>query len=165
MQQFRVGFGFDVHQLKDGHPFWLAGIQIPHFQGAFGHSDADVVIHAICDALLGAAALGDIGKHFPDTDMQFKGIDSKILLKKVVELLAQYHYQVGNLDVTLVLEKPKIKPFIEQMQSTLAQVMGVQNDQISLKATTNEKMGFVGREEGVAAHAVALIYKNNLLGS
>ncbi len=165
MQQFRVGFGFDVHQLKDGHPFWLAGIQIPHFQGAFGHSDADVVIHAICDALLGAAALGDIGKHFPDTDMQFKGIDSKILLKKVVELLAQHHYQVGNIDVTLVLEKPKIKPFIEQMQSTLAQVMGVQNDQISLKATTNEKMGFVGREEGVAAHAVALIYKNNLLGS
>jgi 2-C-methyl-D-erythritol 2,4-cyclodiphosphate synthase len=163
MQQFRVGFGFDVHQLKDGHPFWLAGIQVPHFQGAFGHSDADVVIHAICDALLGAAALGDIGKHFPDTDMQFKGIDSKILLKKVVELLAKQHYQIGNIDVTLVLEKPKIKPFINQMQSTLAQVMGVQSDQISLKATTNEKMGYVGREEGVAAHAVALIYKNNLL--
>jgi 2-C-methyl-D-erythritol 2,4-cyclodiphosphate synthase len=165
MQQFRVGFGFDVHQLKDGHPFWLAGIQIPHFQGAFGHSDADVVIHAICDALLGAAALGDIGKHFPDTDMQFKGIDSKILLKKVVELLDQHHYQVGNIDVTLVLEKPKIKHFIDQMQSTLALVMGVQNNQISLKATTNEKMGFVGREEGVAAHAVALIYSNHLLNS
>ena len=164
MQQFRVGFGFDVHQLKDGHPFWLAGIQVPHFQGAFGHSDADVVIHAICDALLGASALGDIGKHFPDTDMQFKGIDSKILLQKVVELLSQHHYAIGNIDVTLVLEKPKIKPFIDQMQSTLAQVMGVQNDQVSLKATTNEKMGFVGREEGVAAHAVALIYKNNLLG-
>lgn len=163
MQQFRVGFGFDVHQLKDGHPFWLAGIQVPHFQGAFGHSDADVVIHAICDALLGAAALGDIGKHFPDTDMQFKGIDSKILLKKVVELLATNQYAVGNIDVTLVLEKPKIKPFISQMQGTLAQVMGVQTDQISLKATTNEKMGFVGREEGVAAHAVALIYKNNIL--
>jgi len=165
MQSFRVGFGFDVHQLKDGHPFWLAGIQVPHFQGAYGHSDADVVIHAICDALLGAAALGDIGKHFPDTDMQFKGIDSKILLKKVVALLAQHQYAVGNIDVTLVLEKPKIKPFIEQMQATLAQVMGVENDQISLKATTNEKMGFVGREEGVAAHAVALIYKNNLLNS
>ena len=165
MQQYRVGFGFDVHQLKDGHPFWLAGIQVPHFQGAYGHSDADVVIHAICDSLLGAAALGDIGKHFPDTDMQFKGIDSKILLKKVVELLGQHHYQVGNIDVTLVLEKPKIKPFIDQMQSTLAQVMGIQNDQISLKATTNEKMGFVGREEGVAAHAVALIYRSNLLGS
>jgi 2-C-methyl-D-erythritol 2,4-cyclodiphosphate synthase len=164
MQPFRVGFGFDVHQLRDGHPFWLAGIQVPHFQGAFGHSDADVVIHAICDALLGAAALGDIGKHFPDTDMQFKGIDSKILLQKVVELLSQHHYAIGNIDVTLVLEKPKIKPFIDQMQSTLAQVMGVQNDQVSLKATTNEKMGFVGREEGVAAHAVALIYKNNLLG-
>ena len=164
MQPFRIGFGFDVHQLRDGHPFWLAGIQVPHFQGAYGHSDADVVIHAICDALLGAAALGDIGKHFPDTDMQFKGIDSKILLKKVVELLGQRHYQIGNIDVTLVLEKPKIKPFIDQMQSTLAQVMGVQNDQVSLKATTNEKMGFVGREEGVAAHAVALIYKNNLLG-
>lgn len=163
MQQFRVGFGFDVHQLKDGHPFWLAGIQVPHFQGAFGHSDADVVIHAICDALLGAAALGDIGKHFPDTDMQFKGIDSKILLKKVVELLATNQYAVGNIDVTLVLEKPKIKPFISKMQGTLAQVMGVQTDQISLKATTNEKMGFVGREEGVAAHAVALIYKNNIL--
>jgi 2-C-methyl-D-erythritol 2,4-cyclodiphosphate synthase len=165
MQSFRVGFGFDVHQLKDGHPFWLAGIQVPHYQGAFGHSDADVVIHAICDALLGAAALGDIGKHFPDTDMQFKGIDSKVLLKKVVTLLAQHQYAVGNIDVTLVLEKPKIKPFIEQMQATLAQVMGVENDQISLKATTNEKMGFVGREEGVAAHAVALIYKNNILGS
>jgi 2-C-methyl-D-erythritol 2,4-cyclodiphosphate synthase len=164
MQPFRIGFGFDVHQLRDGHPFWLAGIQVPHFQGAYGHSDADVVIHAICDSLLGAAALGDIGKHFPDTDMQFKGIDSKILLQKVVELLSQHHYAIGNIDVTLVLEKPKIKPFIDQMQSTLAQVMGVQNDQVSLKATTNEKMGFVGREEGVAAHAVALIYKNNLLG-
>jgi 2-C-methyl-D-erythritol 2,4-cyclodiphosphate synthase len=163
MQQFRVGFGFDVHQLKDGHPFWLAGIQVPHFQGAYGHSDADVVIHAICDALLGAAALGDIGKHFPDTDAQFKGIDSKILLKKVTTLLGQHHYYIGNIDVTLVLEKPKIKPFIDQMQSTLALVMGVQNDQISLKATTNEKMGFIGREEGVAAHAVALIYKNNIL--
>ena len=163
MQQFRVGFGFDVHQLKDGHPFWLAGIQIPHFQGAFGHSDADVVIHAICDALLGAAALGDIGKHFPDTDMQFKGIDSKLLLKKVVELLGARQYQVGNVDVTLVLEKPQIKPFIDQMQATLAMVMGLQNDQISLKATTNEKLGYVGREEGVAAHAVALIYRNNLL--
>lgn len=163
MQQFRVGFGFDVHQLKDGHPFWLAGIQVPHSQGAFGHSDADVVIHAICDALLGAAALGDIGKHFPDTDMQFKGIDSKILLKKVVELLNQKHYQIGNIDVTLVLEKPKIKPFIAQMQSTLAAVMNVQIDQLSLKATTNEKLGFIGREEGVAAHAVALIYKSNLL--
>ncbi len=164
MQPFRVGFGFDVHQLRDGHPFWLAGIQVPHFQGAYGHSDADVVIHAICDSLLGAAALGDIGKHFPDTDMQFKGIDSKILLQKVVELLSQHHYAIGNIDVTLVLEKPKIKSFIDQMQSTLAQVMGGQNDQVSLKATTNEKMGFVGREEGVAAHAVALIYKNNLLG-
>ena len=163
MQKFRVGFGFDVHQLKDGHPFWLAGIQVPHFQGAFGHSDADVVIHAICDALLGAAALGDIGKHFPDTDMQFKGIDSKILLTKVVELLASKRYEIGNIDVTLVLEKPKIKPFISQMQSTLAQVMSINEDQISLKATTNEKMGYVGREEGVAAHAVALIYMNNLL--
>lgn len=158
MQSFRVGFGFDVHQLKDGHPFWLAGIQVPHFQGAFGHSDADVVIHAICDALLGAAAMGDIGKHFPDTDMQFKGIDSKLLLKKVVSLLNDKSYKVGNVDVTLVLEKPKIKPFIEQMQVTLAEVMGIQADQISLKATTNEKMGFIGREEGVAAHAVALIY-------
>lgn len=158
MQSFRVGFGFDVHQLKDGHPFWLAGVQVPHFQGAFGHSDADVVIHAICDALLGAAAMGDIGKHFPDTDMQFKGIDSKLLLKKVVSLLNDKSYKVGNVDVTLVLEKPKIKSFIEQMQVTLAEVMGIQADQISLKATTNEKMGFIGREEGVAAHAVALIY-------
>lgn len=165
MQAFRVGFGFDVHQLKDGHPFWLAGIQVPHYQGAFGHSDADVVIHAICDALLGAAALGDIGKHFPDTDMQFKGIDSKILLKKVVELLATNHYAVGNVDVTLVLEKPKIKPFIEHMQHTLALVMGVESNQISLKATTNEKMGFIGREEGVAAHAVALIYSKKMLSA
>jgi 2-C-methyl-D-erythritol 2,4-cyclodiphosphate synthase len=161
MQPYRIGFGFDVHQLKDGHPFWLAGIQVPHFQGAFGHSDADVVIHAICDALLGAAALGDIGKHFPDTDMNFKGIDSKILLKQVVELLHKSGYDIGNIDVTLVLEKPKIKPFLEQMNSTLANVMGVEVNQISLKATTNEKMGFVGREEGVAAHAVALICKTN----
>lgn len=161
MHPFRIGFGFDVHQLKENHPFWLAGIAVPHQKGAFGHSDADVVIHAICDALLGAAALGDIGKHFPDTDNKFKGIDSKILLREVVYLLQKHHYHIGNIDVTLVLEKPKIKPLLDQMISTLAEVIGIEKNQISLKATTNEKMGFIGREEGVAAHAVALIYRKS----
>lgn len=159
MFPFRIGFGFDVHQLKDGHPFWLAGIQVPHHQGAFGHSDADVIIHAICDAYLGAAALGDIGKHFPDTEAQFKNIDSKILLKQVVELLQKNNFSIGNIDVTLVLERPKVRPYIDQMRETLAQVMGIEINQVSLKATTSENMGYVGRQEGVAAHAVALIYQ------
>ncbi len=161
MNPFRIGFGFDVHRLKKDHPFWIAGIQVPHSHGAYGHSDADVVIHAVCDALLGAAALGDIGKHFPDTDMQFKNIDSKILLQKVSDLLCKNAYSIGNIDITLVLEKPKIKPHIEQMTKTLAHVLKIDVTQLSIKATTNEKLGYIGREEGVAAHAVALIYKSN----
>ena len=157
MFPFRIGFGFDVHKLKDGHPFWLGGIQIPHFQGAYGHSDADVIIHAICDALLGAAALGDIGKHFPDTDVAFKNIDSKILLTNVNELLKKNNYSIGNIDVTLVLEKPKINPYIPQMIETLSGVLNLAANQISIKATTNERMGYIGKEEGVAAYAVALL--------
>ena len=155
----RVGFGYDVHALKEGHPFWLGGIQIPAEKGAYGHSDADVLIHAICDALLGAANLGDIGLHFPDTSADFKGIDSKILLKDVVKLLADKGYSVGNIDATVVLEKPKLRPHIATMAQTMADVMGIDADCVSVKATTSEKLGFVGRQDGVTAHAVALIAK------
>ena len=155
--KIRVGFGFDVHQLKDGLSFTLGGITIPHSKGALGHSDADVLIHAICDALLGAAGLRDIGHYFPDTSSEFKGIDSKILLSRVMVLLEERSYTIGNIDATLCLEKPKINPFIEQMKSTLAPIMKINVEDFSIKATTNEKMGFVGREEGVAAYAVALI--------
>ncbi len=154
---FRVGFGFDVHQLEPGIPFFLGGVRIEHHKGAKGHSDADVIIHAICDALLGAAALGDIGKHFPDTSNEFKGIDSSILLAKVVSILKEKSITIGNVDVSVVLEKPKIAPHIQAMREKLASVMQIDIDCVSIKATTNEKMGFVGREEGVAAHAVALI--------
>jgi 2-C-methyl-D-erythritol 2,4-cyclodiphosphate synthase len=159
MVNFRVGFGFDVHQLSENHDFWLGGIQIPHEKGAVGHSDADVLIHAICDALLGAADMKDIGYHFPDTSNEFKDIDSKILLKKVVELLAEHQYKIGNIDSTVCLQKPKIKPYIEAMKNTLAEVMGIPSGQISIKATTTEKLGFVGREEGVSAYAIVLIYQ------
>ncbi len=161
MQPFRVGFGFDVHQLAEGYDFWLGGIKVEHYKGAVGHSDADVLIHAICDALLGAAALGDIGVHFPDTSMEFKGIDSKILLKRVVDLIREKGYEIGNIDATVSLQKPKIKPVIPTMQKVLAEVMGIEVDLLSIKATTTEKLGYVGTEEGVNAHAVALIYKNN----
>jgi 2-C-methyl-D-erythritol 2,4-cyclodiphosphate synthase len=153
----RIGFGFDVHQLRDGNDFWLGGIRVDHPRGAVGHSDADVVIHAICDALLGAAALGDIGKHFPDTSAQFKNIDSKILLAEVIKLLDEANYRVGNVDVSLCLEKPKIASYIDRMREVLAPIMKISPGDISIKATTNEKMGFVGREEGVACYAVALI--------
>lgn len=158
--KFRIGFGFDVHQLQEGIPFFLGGIKINHLKGAKGHSDADVIIHAMCDALLGAANLGDIGKHFPDTSEKFKGIDSKILLRDVIALLKKSKYYIGNIDVTLVLEKPKIKDYISEMQTVLASVMQISTDDISIKATTNEKMGFIGREDGVAAYAVALICKS-----
>ncbi len=161
MQPFRVGFGFDVHQLAEGHDFWIGGIKVEHYKGAVGHSDADVLIHAICDALLGAAALGDIGVHFPDTSMEFKGIDSKILLKRVVDLIREKGYEIGNIDATVSLQKPKIKPVIPTMQKVLAEVMGIEVDLLSIKATTTEKLGYVGTEEGVNAHAVALIYKKN----
>ena len=153
----RVGFGFDVHQLREGLPFSLGGIIIPHAKGAAGHSDADVIIHAICDALLGAAGLRDIGNQFPDTAAEFKGIDSKILLTRVMTLLSKENYTVGNVDVTLCLEQPKINPHIDEMRKVLAGVMQIAVSEISIKATTNEKMGYVGREEGVAAYAVALI--------
>jgi 2-C-methyl-D-erythritol 2,4-cyclodiphosphate synthase len=156
----RVGFGFDVHQLKEGQDFWLGGIKIPHTKGAVGHSDADVLIHTICDALLGAANLRDIGFHFPPTDNKYKGIDSKILLKEVVELVLSKGYQIGNIDTTIALERPKINPFIPEMKSVLAQLLQVDEDDVSIKATTTEKLGFEGREEGVSAYAVVLIQKN-----
>ncbi|MEP7263658.1 MAG: 2-C-methyl-D-erythritol 2,4-cyclodiphosphate synthase [Bacteroidota bacterium] len=158
--KIKVGFGFDVHQLKEGLPFTLGGIVIPHHKGALGHSDADVLIHAICDALLGAAGLKDIGHYFPDTSAEFKGIDSKILLTRVVNLLTEKGYTISNVDATLCLEKPKINPFIDQMKVTLAPLMKIDAEDFSIKATTNEKMGFVGREEGVAAYAVALIVRS-----
>lgn len=158
--KIRVGFGFDVHQLKEGNELWLGGIQLQHQKGAVGHSDADVLIHAICDALLGAAGLRDIGFHFPDTSAEFKGIDSKILLARVENLLQNEGYSIGNIDCTLVLERPKINPYIDSMKKTLAAVLKIEMQDIAIKATTNEKMGFVGREEGVCAYAVALIEKN-----
>lgn len=155
----RVGFGFDVHQLKEGKELWLGGIKIFHTKGAVGHSDADVLIHAICDALLGAAGLRDIGFHFPDTSSEFKGIDSKILLERVNLLLKKEGYSIGNIDCTLVLELPKINLHIEEMKKTLSSILNVEVNDIGIKATTNEKMGFVGREEGICAYAVALIQK------
>ncbi len=160
MTPFRIGFGFDVHQLVEGRELWLGGIRLEHTKGALGHSDADVLIHAICDALLGAAALGDIGKHFPDTSSEFKNIDSKILLAHVAALLEKEKYQIGNIDATLTLEKPKIAPHLPLMLSTLAKVMKIEESQVSIKATTNEKLGYVGNEQGVNAYAVALIYKS-----
>ena len=158
--KIRIGFGYDVHQLAEGRPLWLGGIKLEHPKGGLGHSDADVLIHAICDALLGAANLRDIGFHFANNDPAYKDIDSKILLKKVMELLNDKGYSVGNIDCSLTLEAPKINPHILSMQQTLATVMGIDEDAISIKATTNEQMGFVGREEGVCAYAVALIQKS-----
>ena len=156
---FRVGFGFDVHQLKVGLDFWLGGIIIPHTKGGLGHSDADVLIHTICDALLGAANLGDIGKHFPDTQAEYKGIDSKILLKEVMVLIREKGYEIGNIDSTICLQTPKIGPYIPKMQKVLATCMNIDVDQVSIKATTTEKLSFVGREEGVSAYATVLITK------
>ena len=155
----RVGFGFDVHQLQENRKLVLGGIEIPSAKGAIGHSDADVLIHAICDALLGAANLRDIGFHFSNTDAQYKNIDSKILLEKVCNLISKKGYEIGNIDSTLCLENPKINPFIPQMQKVLATTMNIQPDQISIKATTNEALGYVGREEGIAAYAVCIISK------
>ena len=157
--KIRVGFGFDVHQLKEGLDFWLGGIMVPHTKGGLGHSDADVLIHSICDALLGAANLGDIGKHFPDTDLKYKGIDSKILLKEVMELIREKGFELGNIDSTICLQTPKIASYISQMQKVLASCMGVDKDLISIKATTTEGLSFVGREEGVSAYATVLITK------
>lgn len=157
--KIKVGFGFDVHQLQEGRKLVLGGVEIPHVKGALGHSDADVVIHALCDALLGAAGLKDIGYYFPDTDAAFKNIDSTILLARVIELLEERNYTVGNADISLVLEKPKIKPHIDLMKERLAPILKISTEDISIKATTNEKLGYVGREEGVAAYAVVLIQR------
>ncbi|MBU46556.1 MAG: 2-C-methyl-D-erythritol 2,4-cyclodiphosphate synthase [Flavobacteriales bacterium] len=157
--KIRVGFGFDVHQLKDGLDFWLGGIRVPHNKGAWGHSDADVLIHVICDALLGAANLGDIGIHFPDTDPKYKGVDSKILLSSVMRLIRGRGYELGNIDSTICLQTPKISSYIPSMKEVLASCMGVDKDLVSIKATTTENLSFVGREEGVSAYATVLITK------
>ena len=159
--KIKVGFGFDVHQLQEGRKLVLGGVDVPHVKGALGHSDADVVIHALCDALLGAAGLKDIGFYFPDTDATFKNIDSRILLEKVIQLIEERNYSVGNADISLVLEKPKIKPYIDEMKAQLSKILKIDAEDISIKATTNEKLGYVGREEGVAAYAVVLIQKAN----
>ncbi|OIP00107.1 MAG: 2-C-methyl-D-erythritol 2,4-cyclodiphosphate synthase [Bacteroidetes bacterium CG2_30_32_10] len=157
--KIRVGFGFDVHQLRDNCYFWLGGIRIPHHKGAYGHSDADVLIHAICDALLGAANLRDIGFHFPDTSEEYKNIDSKILLRKVIQLITEKGYSIQNIDTTICLQSPKISPYIAEMKNILSQTMGIEEEDISIKATTTEKLGFVGREEGIAVYACVLISK------
>ena len=154
---YRIGSGVDFHQLVEGRDLWIGGINIPHHKGALGHSDADVLLHAICDALLGALCLGDIGFHFPDTSNEFKNIDSKILLKRTKDLIAEKGYSVVNIDCTLCLQQPKIAPFVQQMRMVIADILGLQIDDVSIKATTTEKMGFVGREEGLVAYATALL--------
>jgi len=159
MQSIRVGMGFDVHRFAAGRALWLGGIQIQHEKGLLGHSDADALIHALCDALLGAAGLRDIGFHFPDTDDSYKNIDSKILLKKTMELLRSESYELGNADITVCAEAPRLNPHIPSMKVCLSETMQVHPDAISIKATTSEKMGYVGREEGIAVYAVVLIYK------
>lgn len=157
--KIRVGFGYDVHQLVEGRELWIGGIRLEHEKGLLGHSDADVLIHAICDALLGAANMRDIGYHFPDTAGEFENIDSKILLEKTVQLISTKGYTVGNIDATIAAERPKMKVHIPAMQVTLARLMNVDEDDVSIKATTSEKMGFVGREEGITAYATVLIEK------
>lgn len=156
---YRIGFGIDFHQLVEGRDLWLGGVQIPHTKGALGHSDADVLLHAICDALLGAACLGDIGVHFPDTSAEFKNIDSKILLERTITLLKNERYKVVNIDSSICLEAPKIKPHVPAMQKIIAGIIGITEKDISIKATTTEKMGFVGREEGLVAYATVLLEK------
>ena len=158
--KIRVGFGFDVHRLVPGRDLWLGGIRLEHEKGLLGHSDADGLIHAICDALLGAANMRDIGYHFPDNSSEFENIDSKILLKKTVALIAGKGYRVGNVDATVCAERPKLKAHIPAMQNILAEVMGVEADDVSVKATTTEKLGFTGREEGISAYATVLIEKD-----
>lgn len=158
--KIRVGFGFDVHQLVEGRDLWLGGVKLQHTKGLLGHSDADVLIHAICDALLGAANMRDIGYHFPDNAPEYKNIDSKLLLKRVVELISTKGYRVGNIDATVCAEQPKLNSHIPVMQQVLAALMGVEVDDVSIKATTTEKLGFTGREEGISAYATVLIEKN-----
>lgn len=154
----RVGFGYDVHKLSEGESLILGGVAIEHYKGTVAHSDGDVLVHAIIDALLGAAALGDIGKHFPDTDNSFKGIDSMILMKKIVELLKNNGYKIGNIDATIAAQKPKLMPFIDTMREKIAQCCQIEVGCVSVKATTTEKLGFEGREEGISAYCVVLIY-------
>ena len=156
----RVGFGYDVHQLVEGRALWMGGVRIDHRLGLLGHSDADVLIHAICDALLGAANMRDIGYHFPDTSDETLDMDSKIILKEVVALIATKGYRVGNIDATVCAEKPKLNPHIPAMQQCMAEVMGISPDDISIKATTTEKLGFTGRQEGISAYAVVLIERS-----
>ena len=155
----RIGMGFDVHELEEGREFWMGGIKLPSPKGAIGHSDADVLIHAICDALLGAANLRDIGFHFSNQDARWAGMDSKFFLKEVTKLLGEKNWRVGNVDCTICLENPKINPHIPEMKKVLAPLMNISEEDVSIKATTNEKLGYVGREEGVCAYAVALIHK------
>jgi 2-C-methyl-D-erythritol 2,4-cyclodiphosphate synthase len=156
----RIGFGFDTHKLEVNRDFWLGGIQIPHEKGATGHSDADVLIHAICDALLGAAGLRDIGTHFPDASSEFKGIDSKVLLKRTLDLITEKGYSIGNLDTTIVLQNPKINSYVPEMIKTLAEVLKTDESRISIKAKTSEKLGFIGREEGLSAYAIVLLQES-----
>ena len=155
----RVGMGYDVHQLVEGRDLWMGGIKLEHTMGLLGHSDADVLIHAICDAILGAANMRDIGFHFPDTSAETEGMDSKIILRKTIELIAKKGYRLVNIDATICAEKPKMNPHIPAMQQCMAEVIGCDPDQISIKATTTEKLGFTGRQEGISAYAVALIEK------
>jgi 2-C-methyl-D-erythritol 2,4-cyclodiphosphate synthase len=157
----RIGYGYDVHRLEEGKDLYLGGIKISHYKGCIAHSDGDVLIHAICDAILGAAALRDIGYHFPDTDNQFKNIDSKILLKKTIHILNEQGYSIVNIDSTICLQKPKLKSFIPEMIKTLASVINIDDNKISIKATTTEKLGFIGEEKGIAAHAMVLIEKHD----
>ena len=157
--KLRIGYGIDFHQLVEGRDLVIGGVTIPHHKGALGHSDADVLLHAICDALLGAACLGDIGVHFPDTSSEFKNIDSKILLAKTRTLIEAEGYAIGNIDASLCLEAPKIKPYVARMQETIAGILGIGIKDVSIKATTTETMGFVGRQEGLVAHAVCLIHQ------
>ena len=154
----RVGMGYDVHKLVPERKLILGGVEVPHTLGLLGHSDADVLVHAIMDALLGAAALGDIGKHFPDTDPQYKGIDSMKLLAHVRDLLQAEGYVVGNIDATVIAQKPKLRPYIETMEQNVADVLGIAKDQVNIKATTEEKLGFTGREEGIAAEAICMLF-------
>ena len=156
---YRIGSGIDVHQLVEGRPLWIGGVSIPHHKGALGHSDADVLLHAICDALLGALSLGDIGMHFPDTDAAYKNIDSKILLKKTYDLVRQKKYSIVNIDSSLCLESPKIKRYSGEMRKVIAGILDISIDDVSIKATTNEKMGFIGKGKGIMAYATVLLKK------
>lgn len=160
MTDIRVGFGFDVHQLQPGLDFWLGGIKIPHTKGALGHSDADVLLHVICDALLGSVNQRDIGFHFPDTDPKYKGVDSKILLKDTVKIIHDLNFRIGNVDTTVCLQQPKLKDYIGSMRSCIAQICSIDEDRVSIKATTTEKLGYVGRQEGVSAYATVLVMKD-----